>query len=79
MSGPTGELIPRAELCAKGEINGKTVRVHIYTTTETKWGPSFVPDMKQVAKAVEDQGLTKAEALRLRDQLFAMAGKNDWA
>ena len=51
----------------------------IYTTTETKWGPSFVPDMKQVAKAVEDQGLTKAEALRLRDQLFAMAGKNDWA
>ena len=78
MSGPTGELIPRVELCAKGEINGKTVRVHIYTATETKWGPSFVSDMKQVAKAVEDQGLTKAEALRLRDQLFAKAGKNDW-
>jgi len=73
MSGPTAELPPRVELCAKGQLDGKTIRVYVYTTTETKWGPSFVSDMKRVVEAIESKGLTKLEALSLRDELLAKA------
>lgn len=54
----------KTELCAK--ICGK--RLHVLTLGE-KWGPTYDEDVKSIAKAIEEQGLTKSGALALRDSM----------
>ena len=69
LSGPTQEIKPRVELCARTVVDGKKKRVHVYTTTESAWGPNFFKDMKTVKAAIEANAMTKKAALALRDSL----------
>ena len=74
ISGPTREDQPRVELTAKiCAPGGQMRRVHIYTTKECKWGPSYVRDMQTIKTKIEQGELTQAMAFQLRDAAAAAA------
>jgi hypothetical protein len=70
VAGPTKEKVSRCQLTAlQTEPNGTLRRVHVYTSFLNSWGESFHVDMLKVSHAITQDGLTKKQALDLRDEL----------
>ena len=65
--GPTNEKNPRCEVTARGARSKR--RVHVFTLTRNSWGESAYADAERVSKQIVARGLSKNEAIALKNSL----------
>ena len=70
MSGPTKEAKPRCELVAQVVRGGTRVRVHVMTSTLSKWGQSLPQDMEALMAHIRATKCSKKQVLEYRLRTF---------
>ena len=64
-TGPTKEKNPRVQLLASTD---SIKRLFVFTLTEKSFGHGAEECVKKVVAAINDRGITKREALQMRDE-----------
>eukprot|EP00959_Pyramimonas_sp_CCMP1952_P472689 9500477-Pyramimonas_sp.AAC.1 len=63
--GPTAEEKPRYELRAFITHGGRQKRVHVWSSTETTHGPNPGDHMRQIAKEIDSNHISKKQCLEI--------------
>ena len=69
---------PRAELTAHVlPPSGTRTRIHVLTLYQASWGEKFFTDASRIKVQAARQGLSKQQALRLRDEMLRPSAESD--